>query len=173
MNMMHIIELRGIALSFFMVAMLVGCESAEQSVESTENQTTASQSAGAQKPLSRVMEFDGFTLRANVSPTEFLPEAMARQHGIQPDPDLVLLNLVILENRPGAQQAPVSAEVRARYETLIGHVQTVDMRTAETNGNVSYIGTLDTSTQQSFQLIIEAQPAGVDQLLEMSFEVQL
>lgn len=173
MNTMQRINILGVALSFTMVAVLAGCESEEQSVESTENQATAGQSTGTQRPLSHVMEFDGFTLRANVSPTEALPDAMARQHGIRPDPDLVLLNLVILENRPDGPPAPVSAEVRAQYETLIGHVETVDMRAAEANGDISYIGTLDTSTQRSFQLAIEAQPEDTDQLLNMTFEVRL
>ncbi len=155
------------------IGVLGGCQRAEQTAGPAGSQPQVDQSAGDERPLEQVMEFDGFTLRANVTRTEFLPDAMARQYGIQADPDSVLLNVVIMENRPDRQPAPMSAEVTAKYENRIGQVQVIDMRAAEANGFVSYIGTLDASAQRVFRLVIEAQPAGVDEPLLMDFEVQL
>ncbi len=157
----------------FAVALLAGCDRAAQTGGSAQNQPQADQTTGDEQPLGQIAEFDRFTLRASISPTELLPDAMARQYGIESGPDLVLLNLVILEKRPDQQSVPVSAEVSAHYENLVGHAQQIDMRAVEADGLVSYIGTLDASTQLVFRFVIQAQPAGTDQPLPMNFEVQL
>lgn len=157
-----------------MIAVLAGCDRDEQTVDSSaENQAPVSESATDQRPLEHVSEFDGFTLRANVSRTDVLPDAMARRYGIEPESDLVLINLVVLENRPNRQPAPVSADVSVQHESLSGHREAIDMRAVEADGHVSYIGTLDASGQRTYQLHIEAQPEGTDEPLHMMFEVQL
>jgi hypothetical protein len=167
-----------VALSIVMIAIMVvltGCDRPEQTDGLAENQTQepVGQPAVDQRPLEHVSEFDDFTLRANVSRTDVLPDDMARQYGIEPGPDLVLLNLVILEKRPDQQPVPVTAEVSVHHESLSGHHEAIDMRVVEADGHVSYIGTLDTSAQRFFQIIVEAQPAGTDEPLQMSFEVRL
>jgi hypothetical protein len=177
MNSMRRNKVPGFALpgilAMALMAMLAGCERGEQTTRSAERQAQDNQPAADELPLGQVEEFDGFTLRANVSPTESLPEAMARQYGIESGPNLALLNLVILEARPDQQPVPVPAELNVQYESLIGHAQVIDMREAEADGYVSYIGTLDASTQRIFRIAIEAQPAGADEPLRMHFEVQL
>lgn len=171
-------------LSFVLLAAfstLPGCQrteetnskSGEQSAVAADSQSAIAQPDGADLPLGDVAEFDGFTLRANLSPTEFLSDAMAQRYGIEAGPDLALLNLVVMQKRADQQPAAVSAEVSAQFETLIGHVEVIDMRKAEADGHVSYIGTLDTSSQRVFRFTIEAQPAEADEPLRMNFEVQL
>lgn len=174
MNTLQRNKFQGVALTAVLsIALLAGCDQAEQSVDSTESQAPVDQFQGDDRPLEHVAEFDDFTLRANVSPTERLPEAMAEQYGIQADPNLALLNVVILEKRPDDQPLPVSAEVSAHYESLVGQDTVIDMRAAEADGLVSYIGTLDASAQRVFRFVIEAQPEGTDQPLQTNFEVQL
>ena len=168
-------RLQGVALPVMLcialMTVLTACERAERS-DSAGGQA-ADQSTGDEQPLVQVTEFDGFTLRVNVSRTQFLPDAMARQYGIEARPDLVLLNLVVLEKRPDGQPQAVSAELRAHYESRVGQVEVIDMRAIEENGYLSYIGTLDASAQRIFHLVIEAQPEGTDHPLRMNFEVQL
>lgn len=178
MNTMQRNKTLYVALSIAIIAVMVvltGCDRTEQTNDLVENQAQApaGQPAGDQRPLEHVSEFDDFTLRANVSRTDVLPDDMARQYGIEPGPDLVMLNLVILDNRPDQRPQPVSAEVSAHHESLSGHRDVIDMRVVEADGHVSYIGTLDTSAQRFFQISIEAQPAGTDEPLHMSFEVRL
>lgn len=168
MNILQRNKFQGVALTAVLsIALLAGCDKAEQSVDSPETQASVDQ------PLGHVAEFDGFTLRASLSPTERLPEAMAQQYGIEADPDRALLNVVIMEQRPDGQPVPVSAEVSAHYESLVGHETVIDMRAVEADGLVSYIGTLDASAQRVFRFVIEAQPEGNDQPLQTDFEVQL
>ncbi|KGK42102.1 hypothetical protein LH51_09700 [Nitrincola sp. A-D6] len=177
-----------------MIAVLAGCDQGEQTpnnppveqpvappaeppVEPSATEPTVEPpvepSAEKPQPLGQTMEIDGFMLRANVSRTDDLPDAMAQQYGISADPDLSLLNLVILENQSDQQDATVSAEVSAQYESLTGQLADIEMRTVEADGYVSYIGTLDTSSEHIFKILIKAQPANTDQVLEMEFEVQL
>ena len=59
------------------------------------------------------------------------------------------------------------------YENLVGHEIEIDLRQVEANGDVSYIGTLDTSGQLVFRFVMEAQPEGADEPLQTEFEVQL
>ncbi len=203
MNSMQSNTLRSIVLTIAMIAimaLLAGCDRNDEPVESADGQaqdgpgqtidSTEDQSRDGrvdstddqardgrtdadQHPQGHVREFDGFTLRANVSRTEDLPDAMARNYDIEAEADLVLLNVVVLENRPDGQSAPVSAEVSAQHESLSGHGEDIDMRAVETDGHVSYIGTLNVSDQRTLQLVIAAQPEGADEPLQMDFEVQL
>jgi hypothetical protein len=176
MNVMQRNKIQNMALSIAMIVMLAilsGCELPEQAGTSTESQVPVGQSDEGRQPLGHVIEFDGFTLRANVLRTDILPEAVARQYGIEPEPDVFLLNVVILENLPDRQPAPVPAEVSAQHKGLSGHGESIDMRAVEADGHVSYIGRLNASAQDHFQLIIDAQPAGTDEMLKMTFEVHL
>ena len=181
MNTMQ--KIQSVTLFIAMCALLAGCDRDEQSVDSAVDRPIVDQSArdqpsndeaGAdQQPMEHVVEFDGFTLRANVSRSDVLPEAMAQEYGIEAKSDHFLLNVVILEDRSGEYPAPVTANVSVKHESLAGHVESIDMRAVESNGHVSYIGILNASTQRSFQLVIEAQPSGSDQSLNMDFDVQL
>lgn len=160
-------------LTMALTLVLAGCEPSGQTDDSTEDQARVDQSMGDEQALGQVAEFDGFTIRANVSPTEQLPEAMARQYGIEAGPSLYLVNVVVLEHRPEGQPVPVPVNLSAHYESPAGQVTDIDMREIEANDRVSYVGTLDTSAQRVFQFVIEAQPDGADQPLKMDFEVQL
>lgn len=153
-----------------MIAMLPGCERPGQAVEGN---TSIGEPAGPDKPLGQVMEIDGFTLRANVSRADVLSDDMARQYGIDASPDLALLNLVIQDNKMDRQSATVEAAVSVEHQNLLGQTKAVDMRPIKADGYISYIGTLDVSTQRIFKFTIKAQPAGTEQMLEMNLEVKL
>ena len=174
MNIIHKKKFQSAALTAVLsVTLLAGCDQAEQPVDSTENQANIDQSQDEDRPSEHVVEFDDFTLRVNVSPTERLPEAMAEQYGFEADPSLLLLNVVIMEKRQDEPSVPVAGEVTARYENLSGHESVIDMRAAEADGFISHIGTIDGSGQLVFRFVIEAQPEGADEPLETEFEAQL
>lgn len=155
------------------VFMLGGCQQAPAPADSAGQQTKVDQPAEVEHPLGHVAEFGNFTLRANISRANDLPDTMARRYGIEPADDLFLLNLVVLQNQPGQQPTTVSAEISVQHETLVGHVQTIDMRAIEADSHVSYIGTLDGSAERIFKIVIKAHPAGAEQALNMDFEVRL
>lgn len=173
MNILKKYKFQGVALTAVLsTALLAGCDKTEPTVESTEDRTKAEQQ-DQDRPLQHIAEFDGFTLRANITPTERLPTAMVEQYGIEADPDRLLFNAIIYEKRSSGQPEPVSADVSVHYENLVGHDTEIDMRKIEANDSVSYIGTLDTTDQLVFRFVVEAQPEGSDQPLQADFEVQL
>lgn len=171
-NRFHRVTLMA-TLTLTLTVLLAGCDQPGQTVDSNGSDANVGQPGENQQLLGDVAEFDGFTIRANVSPTDHLPDAMAQQYGIEPDPDKALLTVVILENQPEQQPAPVSGELSAHYDSLSGQTTDIDMRSIEADGRVSYIGTLDASAQRVFQFVIEAQPEGADQPLQMNFDVEL
>ncbi|MGP9800602.1 DUF4426 domain-containing protein [Rheinheimera sp. NSM] len=152
---------------------LTACGKVEQSVDSAKEPPNTGEPVGPEQPLGHIVEFDNFTLRANVSRATVLSDTMAQKYGITVHPDLAVLNLVILDNTSDRSQATVEAVVSARHENLLGHSKEIDMQSIETDGYISYIGTLDASSQRVFQLIISAQPQGSEQPLQMNFEVRL
>lgn len=156
-----------------LIVLLAGCDPSGESAVSTENQADVDQPGGGEQLLGDVAEFDGFTLRADVSPSDHLSDAMAQQYGIEAGPDLALLTVVILEKGADQQAMPVSGELSAHYEGPAGQATDIEMRAVEANERVSYVGTLDTSAQRVFQFVIEAQPQSTDQPLQMSFEAEL
>lgn len=173
MKSKHGNNILSVTLPIAIMALIVGCDQTETTIDSAEYKAPGEQPAGDQKPLGHVVESDDFTLRANVNRADLLPDSMAEKYGIEPETDLFLLNLVIQEHRPDQQPLSVSADVSATHESLTGHSNTIDMRSVEEDGYVSYIGTLDASNQRFFILVIEAHPEGTDQPLQMHFEVQL
>lgn len=160
-------------LALALIALLASCGGSDQPTDSAATQANVDQQEGSQQPLGDVAEFEGFTIRANVTPTENLSDAMAQEYGVEVDSDLVLLNVVVLENRPEQQPAPVSAELSAFHEDLTNRTVSIDMRAVEANDLVSYIGTLDTSEQRIFEIVIEAQLENDSEPLQMSFEVEI
>lgn len=158
---------------FAMIAVLAGCGQPEQIVDQAGQSAPVDTSSENQQPLGHVMEFDGYTLRANVIRTDDLDEIMAQQYGVATDPEHALLSLVILEKQPNQQPSTVWAEVTVRNISLVGRQESIEMRPIETLGDVSFAGILDASSQRIFKLDITAQPEGTDEQLQMEFEVRL
>ncbi|SNY45571.1 protein of unknown function [Arsukibacterium tuosuense] len=155
------------------IVLLAGCDRAGQQMAPGPEDAAAGDITGPDKPLGEVMEFDGYTMRANITRADVLSDTMARQYGIAANPDLALLNLVIQDDSEARQDATVEATVSVQYENLLGQTQVVDIRAVEADGYISYVGTLDASSQRVFQLSIKAQPDGTEQMLEMHFAAQL
>ncbi|MDX1676735.1 DUF4426 domain-containing protein [Arsukibacterium sp.] len=155
------------------VSILSGCDRAGQRLAPGPEDSAAGDITGPDKPLGEVMEFDGYTMRASITRASVLNQNMAQKYGIGQNPDLALLNLVIQDNSEPRQDATVAATVHVEHENLLGQTQVVEMRAAETDGYISYYGTLDASSQRVFQLRIKAQPDSTEQMLEMYFEVRL
>ncbi|MDP4535740.1 hypothetical protein Q3O60_06045 [Alkalimonas collagenimarina] len=82
---------------FAMIVALAGCGQPDQNIDQAGQSAPVDTSAENQQPLGHVMEFDGYTLRANVIRTDDLDKSMAQQYGVTPDPEHALLSLVILE----------------------------------------------------------------------------
>lgn len=131
--------------------------------------------AGAQTgnlagPPVHVAEFGRYTLRANAIPSDLLPAASARKHGIERARDRGVLNLVVLERRPDGSQATVAAEVAARQENLLGQSDAVEMRAIRENSRVSYLGTFGFAPLRNFRFMLRVRPAGSDETLTTAFE---
>ncbi len=177
MNTMQRKKFKSVGLTTILFAsltvLMAGCDEAEQTADSTENQSQINQLKENELLLGHVAEFDNFTLRANVSPTEFLPDTMLQEHGIEARQNLIQLNVVILEKLKDHRLVPVSAKLKAYYENQVGNIRDIDMRVFKVNDSISYMGMLDVSVQHIFRFFIEAQPEGIDEPLEMNFKVKL
>lgn len=159
-------------------ALLAGCdqteqpEPGEQNANITENQADMDLQ-GQERPLGHVEEFDDYSLLGSLTPTDRLPASMLQEHNIEAGAERLLFNASVYEKLPDGQLEPVAADVKVVYENLVGHEVEVDLRRTVANGDVSYIGTLDSSGQLVFRFAMEALPEGSNEPLQTEFEVQL
>ena len=155
--------------------LLAGCDQTEEPEQSadTAESTTNLDLQGHERPLGHVEEFEGYSLQASITPTDRLPDVMIEEHNIEPGPERLLFNAIIYDKRSDGGLEPVAADVSVMYENLPGHEIEIDLRQVEANGDVSYIGTVDTSGQLVFRFVMEAQPEGADEPLQTEFAVQL
>tara|TARA_R110000850_G_scaffold45272_5_gene114497 strand:- start:1 stop:543 length:543 start_codon:yes stop_codon:yes gene_type:complete len=155
--------------------LLAGCDQTEEPEQSTDvaENTPNLDLQGHERPLGHVEEFEGYSLQASITPTDRLPDVMIEEHNIEPGPERLLFNAIIYDKRSDGGLEPVAADVSVMYENLPGHEIEIDLRQVEANGDVSYIGTVDTSGQLVFRFVMEAQPEGADEPLQTEFAVQL
>jgi len=116
-----------------------------------------------------VTESGTHTVRASVVHSNLLSPEAARQHGISVADDRGVLNVVVLEGKPGHQQS-VSAEVSAVRTDLVGRAETIAMREVRVNDGVSYIGSFTAEISPTARFRIEVLPVGVTQPLSVEFE---
>lgn len=116
-----------------------------------------------------VQESDRHRLQANIVAANTLPEISARAHGIDPDPDRAVLNVVVLRGPQGTGET-VRAEVEASYTVLAGVERGIDMREVVANDRVSYIGTFPIPGERTeLTMHVVARPLDGGEPLELSF----
>lgn len=122
-----------------------------QSARSTEAETT----------------IDGTVVHLTAIQTSQLPDAVARQYGIDRAPTDILLLVNLRE--VGNGQAPV---ITATVTDLLGHTNPVQLRevqVAQPGGStIDYIGTVDVALPETLRFTVDATRGGASATVELS-----
>lgn len=87
-----------------------------------------------------------------------LAPGLASAYGIDRRSDLAVLSLSVLLRRPGETPLPVTAEVSGSLSGLLGEVRTLEFRTLDIEGSVSYLAQFEVRDRQPVVLQLEARP---------------
>ena len=128
----------------------------------------ASCTAGEQPRLADVVapapahqDFGDLRVHFNAMPTLAMSEAVARQYGIERDPDKALLT-VALRNVAGSEELAAEGEVQAVAVDLQGMRQSIAFTPARTGAYTDYIGTFRIAERDSyrFEITVNSGPRG-------------
>jgi hypothetical protein len=139
--------------SFVLLAMLAACSVAEQPAP-----PTAQPSAEANHDV--VEQIGDVTVHCSVVQTSMLPDAIARQYGVERSPETLLL-LVAVRKGDAAVATALPATVDAVVTDLRGGKQTIDMRQMQSGEFVDSIGTLHTTLPETLHFDLTVRAVGV------------
>ena len=100
-------------------------------------------------------------IRASIAPTAALSGIVARQYGVRPDPDTVLL-LVGVRRVEGADEIPLPASVTATVRDLRGVQQAVALREVRSEGFIDYAGDVRIAPPDTLTFDIAVETPGGD-----------
>ncbi len=93
-------------------------------------------------------------VRASVVPTARIGEAVARQYGIEPSADTVLL-LVGVRTGPEMDETALPASIAATVQDLRGVSQQLELRRIDNGGLIDYVGTARVAAPDSLRFDIQ------------------
>jgi hypothetical protein len=93
-------------------------------------------------------------VRASVVPTARIGDAVARQYGITPSADTVLL-LVGVRTGPAMAETALPAQVSATVQDLRGVRQQLELRRIDNGDLVDYVGTADVAAPDSLRFDVD------------------
>ena len=103
-------------------------------------------------------DFGNYTVRCNAISTLQLPEAMAKQYGIERSARRGLLNIFV-EAKSGEAHT-VNAVVTAQVGDLTGHDQPVVIQETNENGDIDYLGEFPIDSSGTYVFTVKVSPAG-------------
>lgn len=98
------------------------------------------------------------TVRATTMPASQLNAAMAREYGITPAPDQVLL-VVGLRRGGGSDEQSLEGNVRAEAVNLLGGRQAVALREVRSGEFIDYVGTAHLQLPDTLRFFVDIQVA--------------
>jgi len=102
----------------------------------------------------------GYTIHHNVLTTDLLSPEIAKIYGIQRSPNRAMLNISVVQGRPGMVGMPVPAHVRATARTIMGQIREVPLREIREGNAVYYIGDFLVGHRELLRFDIEVIPPG-------------
>lgn len=125
------------------------------------------------KAQSHTEQFGPYTVRSSSVSSQTLAPSSAREHGIEPAPDLAVLNVLVQHTDEQGHVRTVPADVKAQTRTLTGVTRDVPLKESSVNGYITYTGTYTFLPRQVIDLMITAQPRGTHQVLNTTYRERM
>ena len=104
-------------------------------------------------------DFGDLEVHYNAVRTDQLTPAVARAYGIERSPNRVLLNVAMLQKKPGNPAIPVDGAVTVDTHNLNGQLKHVAMRRVQEGPAIYFIGEVGISGDEILVFNIDATPA--------------
>ena len=105
-------------------------------------------------------DFGDLEVHYNAVRTDQLTPAVARAYGIERSPNRVLLNVAMLQKKPGNPAGPVDGTVTVDTHNLNGQLKNVAMRRVQEGPAIYFIGEVGISGDEILVFNIDAAPRG-------------
>jgi hypothetical protein len=98
-----------------------------------------------------------YVLRSSTVASQNIDAATARAHGVNPEPTLGVINVMVSHvSDPAGQNVPADVSVSAT--SLTGRRRHIDMRQVVDNGMISYLGTYHFEPREVLDFAVTARP---------------
>jgi Domain of unknown function (DUF4426) len=139
---------RGLAAVVSSLALLVGCGS-----------DIASQPQAARPTENTQTDFGDLEVHYNAVRTDQLTPDVARVYGIERSPNRVLLNVAMLQKKPGGAAVPVDGTVTVHAHNLNAQLKDLQMRRVQEGPAIYFIGEVGISGDEIMIFNITVDPA--------------
>jgi len=153
--------LYAIVISF---AVLIGCESAEQSGATQSNRVQFGQNEHEK-------DFGLYTVHVNALTTDQLPPEVAKTYRIARSKSRAMLNVVIIKKVDGNKQ-PMTGDVSTVTRNMAGQLKNVEMREIVEQDAIYYIGDIPVDNAETLIFDIDVIPKGETSPYIMAYRQQ-
>ena len=115
-------------------------------------------------------DFGDLEVHYNAVRTDLLTPDMARAYGIERSANRVLLNVAMLQKKPGGAAIPVDGIVTASAHNLNGQLKDLEMRRVQEGPAVYFIGEVGISGDEILVFNIDVAPATGGSRHEVQFK---
>lgn len=103
-------------------------------------------------------DFGNIEVHYNAVRTDLLTPEVARAYAIERSPNVVLLNVAMLEKQAGGAPVPVDGAVTVAAYNLNGQLKSLEMRRVQEGPSVYFIGEVGISSDEILVFNITAEP---------------
>lgn len=114
--------------------------------------------AGAVAQAESARRFDAYEVHYNAFNADFLPEDVARRHGLPRSRSRGLLNVTVLKHLDGGASRSVEATIAVTATNAAGLQQTVRMRPIRADGALNYLGEFRIAGGDVYRFAIDVTP---------------
>jgi hypothetical protein len=123
------------------------------------------------RPTERTQtDFGDLEVHYNAVRTDQLTPEIARAYGIERSANRVLLNVAMLQKRPGSAAVPVDGTVTVDAHNLNGQLKNLDMRRVQEGTAIYFIGEVGISGDEILVFNIDVTPTTGGGRHEMQFK---
>ena len=102
--------------------------------------------------------FDAYEIHYNAFNADFLPDEVARKHGLPRSRSRGLINVTVLKRADDGTNASVEATIAVTATNVAGQQQVVRMRPIREDGALNYIGEFRIAGGDTYRFTIDVTP---------------
>ena len=109
---------------------------------------------------------DGYVVHHNAFTADTLDPAVANRYGIQRSKQRGVLNVSLIQEKPGTTGVPTAARVEVNAASQTGQKMRVPMRELREQDAIYYIGEFPIQDQETLNFAIEVTPEGTSKAIQ-------
>ncbi len=114
----------------------------------------------------------GYTIHHNAFKSDFLDPKVAQAYGLQRSKYRGIINISVIQEKPGATGTPVPAEISVKATNLMGVPKPIQLRGIREQNAIYYIDDFPITDGEIINFELQVTPAGSQQRIRAKFHQQ-